>query len=58
MRTNRPAQPAGYVSIAEAAQILGVTPWDVVRLINDRRIETAHLVSVDSLQRHQAQGAA
>lgn len=59
MQPTSPARPTeAYVSIADAAQMLAIKPWDVVRLINDRRIETVHLISVNSLQRHQAQGAA
>lgn len=45
------APPAGLLTIAEAADRFGVTPWDVVRLIEAERVETVTLVSVDSLTR-------
>lgn len=41
--------PSGYVSITDAAQTLGVKPWDVVRLIDAQRVESIQLVSVESL---------
>lgn len=48
------APPAsGFVSIAEAAQILHSKPWDVVRLIEDAQVETIQLVEVASLRRFQ-----
>ena len=44
--------PSGYVSIAEAAQILNVKPWDVVRLVENEQVETIQLVELASLHRH------
>jgi hypothetical protein len=52
--TNTPP-PAGYVSIAQAAQIIGAKPWDVVRLIESERVKAIRLVDLESLRRHQAQ---
>jgi hypothetical protein len=47
-----PSPPGeGYVSIAEAARILGLRPWDVVRLIKSAQIETVELVEVASLHK-------
>lgn len=41
--------PSGYVSIAEAAEIIGSKPWDVVRLIEAEKVSSIQLVSVESL---------
>lgn len=47
-----PLLPAGYLSIADAAQILGTTPGSVARLIDDGRIETVELIRTDSLDKY------
>lgn len=45
--------PSGYVSINEAATLLNVKPWDVVRLIKDEKVAAVELVELDSLRRFQ-----
>lgn len=47
--------PTGYVSISEAARIIGAKPWDVVRLIESELVEAVQLVELESLRRHQEQ---
>jgi len=44
--------PAGYLSISDAANILGKTPGDVVRLIDDQRLETVELIPAASLEKY------
>lgn len=53
--TPTPPTPAGFVSIADAADILGRKPWDVVRLIESEQVRAVQLVDLSSLRRHQAQ---
>lgn len=49
---DKPAPPAsGYVTIAEAAEIIGGKPWDVVRLIDAGQVSSVQLVDVESLRR-------
>lgn len=45
-----PTSPAGFVSIADAAALIGVKPWDVVRLIESGRVKSIQLVEVSSLR--------
>jgi len=40
---------ARYIPIQDAAEILGVKPWDVVRLIEAGRVASVELVDADSL---------
>lgn len=49
--------PAGYLSISDAARELGVSVGDVVRLIDDQRIETVELIPVASLAKHKESAA-
>lgn len=42
--------PSRYISIAEAADLLDVKPWDVVRLIEADQITSIELVDINSLQ--------
>lgn len=49
--------PTGYITIAEAADMLGAKPWDVVRLIESEKLHAVQLVDVESLRRHQEQRA-
>jgi hypothetical protein len=42
-----------YVSIREAAQILGANPWDVVNLIEAGTLTTVELVEAESLRAYQ-----
>ena len=51
--TAQPAPPTGYVTLADAADMLGVKPWDVVRLIADDRLAAVQLVDIESIRRHQ-----
>lgn len=55
--TSPSTRPARYVSIADAADILGAKPWDVVRLIEADKVRSIQLVDVESL-RHQRGGQA
>ena len=41
--------PAGLLTIADAADTLGLAPWDVVRLLNQGDLESVELVTADSL---------
>lgn len=41
--------PPRYVSINDAAELLGVKPWEVVRLIEQGRVIAVELVDVSSL---------
>lgn len=45
--------PTGYLSIQDAADKLGISPWDVMELIEDQRIESVTLVDAASLTRYQ-----
>jgi hypothetical protein len=47
------ASTRDYVSIREAAQILGQNPWDVVNLIEDGHLTTVELIEADSLRAYQ-----
>lgn len=49
--------PAGYLSIRDAALELGVKPGDVARLIDDQRIETVELITVESLNKYRESAA-
>lgn len=46
-----PARPAGqqHLSLNEAADIIGGTPWDVMRLVDARKVEFIPLVDRTSL---------
>jgi hypothetical protein len=46
-----PPPAAAYITIGEAADILGAKPWDVVRLIEEARLEAVQLVDVASLRK-------
>ena len=41
-----------FTSIAEAADRFGLKPWEVVRLIESRRVEVVELVDTESLAAH------
>lgn len=45
--------PREHVSIHEAAQILDVSPWDVVELIETGQLLTTRVVDLDSLRTYQ-----
>lgn len=47
------APSSEYVSIREAAEILGANPWDVVNLIEAGTLTTVELVETDSLRAYQ-----
>lgn len=40
------------LTIAEAADVLGVKPWQVVRLIESKRLEVVELIDAASLRPH------
>lgn len=42
--------PAGYLSINEAADELGVKPWEVVRLTESGQVDSVTLVKAASLR--------
>lgn len=42
-----------HLTIAEAADVLGVEPWEVVRLAEAGDVETVQLVDAGSLARYQ-----
>lgn len=42
-----------FLSIHEAAERLGVKPWDVVRLIRSGDLVSVELVDVESLSRYE-----
>lgn len=48
---------AQYVSINEAAALLGAKPWDVVRLIESGHVASVQLVEVASLNAYKEQRA-
>lgn len=41
--------PAGFLTIADAADQLGAKPWDVVRLIESGQLATVTLIPVTAL---------
>jgi hypothetical protein len=47
------APSSEYVSIREAAQILGANPWDVINLIEAGELTTVELVEAESLRAYQ-----
>ena len=49
--------PAGYLSISDAAHELGLSVGDVVRLIDDQRIETVELIAATSLAKYKESAA-
>lgn len=53
MTSANPSPPSGYLTIADAADTLGVKPWDVVRLIAADQLRAVQLVDSESLRRHQ-----
>lgn len=38
-----------FVSISDAAEILGVKPWEVVRLVEAKRVAVVEMVDTNSL---------
>jgi len=49
---------SGYVSINEAADHLGVKPWEVRRLIEAEQLRTVVLVEKSSLDRYKQETSA
>jgi hypothetical protein len=45
--------PIGYFTVSDAADKLGVSPWDVLRLVQDGHLSGVTLVDADSLTRYQ-----
>lgn len=43
-----------FVSVAEAAQLLGATRWDVTKLLDSRVIQSVRRVRLDSLREYHA----
>lgn len=47
---DHPSRPTGdYLTIAEAADTLGVKPWEVVRLIESDRLTSVTVIPAASL---------
>lgn len=46
------APPTGLLTIAAAADALGVAPWDVVRMLDNGDLESVELVKADSLRNY------
>lgn len=38
-----------YLTVAEAAEVLGVRPWDVMRLVEEDALRTVVLIDRESL---------
>lgn len=49
--------PAGYLTIADAADKLSVTPWEVLNLTERGDLEAVTLVDADSLARYERKTA-
>lgn len=50
----QPSSPAGdYLTIADAADKLGVKPWEVVRLIENDQLTSVTVVPAASLRTYQ-----
>lgn len=47
------SQAGGWITAAEAAEVLGRKPWDVVRLADAGAIESVLLIRADSLTAYQ-----
>jgi hypothetical protein len=49
-RTTVTSAPDGYLSINQAADELGMSPWDVSRLVEEQQIASVTLVEAASLR--------
>lgn len=49
--------PKGYLTISEAADQLGVTPWDILRLVDRDQLRGVMFIDAGSLLSHQQETA-